>query len=495
MSLQGALSIATSGLTSINVQLALLSHNVANASTPGYAVESSAQHNITAGDAGMGVVSGPATLAVDTQLQSDLLGQNATVAGLQTTQSALSAIDQVGGTPGQGQDLASLLGQLQSQFSTLLNDPADPTQQIQVVATATRLAQGINALSNAYTTQRQAAQNNIVAEVTTLNSTLGTIGSLSDQIISAQARGQSTADLQNQRNAAVTTLSQLVDVNVLTQPSGDLLITTDDGSTLPIHGTANPIATSGANVQPGSFYPGGGIPPITLNGSDITSALAGGQIGANLTLRDTTLPTDQAELDEFSQNLASRFDAQGLPLFTDPNGAVPAGGGMPVQTGYVGFASNIQVNAAVQADPSTARDGIPSANASGTAGFNTIIRNILDYGLGADASAGAPQPASNTTGLGPTGTLNAPYVAPATLSGIAQAMVGAQSQDSANATSQLASEQTVQTTLQTKLTSETGVSIDSEMSDMIQLQNAYGANAKVIAAVQSMWAQLIGELP
>src|ERR1700722_5695115 len=127
MSLQGALSIATSGLTSINVQLALLSHNVANASTPGYAVESSAQHNITAGDAGMGVVSGPAPLAVDTQLQSDLLGQNATVAGLQTTQSALSAIDQVSGTPGQGQDLASLLGQLQSQFSTLLNDPADPT--------------------------------------------------------------------------------------------------------------------------------------------------------------------------------------------------------------------------------------------------------------------------------------------------------------------------------------------------------------------------------
>ena len=30
------------------------------------------------------------------------------------------------------------------------------------------------------------------------------------------------------------------------------------------------------------------------------------------------------------------------------------------------------------------------------------------------------------------------------------------------------------------------------MSLMIQLQNAYGANAKVIAAVQSMWTQLIG---
>ena len=59
--------------------------------------------------------------------------------------------------------------------------------------------------------------------------------------------------------------------------------------------------------------------------------LTGGQLGANITLRDTTLPTYQAELDEFSQNLASRFSAQGLTLFSDPTGNVPAGGGMPVQ--------------------------------------------------------------------------------------------------------------------------------------------------------------------
>jgi flagellar hook-associated protein FlgK len=33
--------------------------------------------------------------------------------------------------------------------------------------------------------------------------------------------------------------------------------------------------------------------------------------------------------------------------------------------------------------------------------------------------------------------------------------------------------------------------MDTEMSTMIQLQNAYGANAKVIAAIQAMWAQLL----
>ena len=86
--------------------------------------------------------------------------------------------------------------------------------------------------------QRQTAQDNIVAEVSTLNSTLGTIGGLSDKIVELKAEGQSTADLENQRDAAVATLSQLVNVKVLEQPNGDVLITTTAGLTLPTHGAA-----------------------------------------------------------------------------------------------------------------------------------------------------------------------------------------------------------------------------------------------------------------
>ena len=130
--------------------------------------------------------SGPAIRNLDTMLQAELFSQNATVAGLQTRQTALQAIDAVQGTPGQGSDIASLLGKLQDQFSTLLNDPSNAPQQSQVVSTATTLAQGINTLSDAYTTQRQTAQDNIVGEVATLNTTLGTIGGLSNKIIDAE---------------------------------------------------------------------------------------------------------------------------------------------------------------------------------------------------------------------------------------------------------------------------------------------------------------------
>jgi flagellar hook-associated protein 1 len=237
-------------------------------------------------------------------------------------------------------------------------------------------------------------------------------------------------------------------------------------------------------MQPGVYYPGGGVPAITLGGTDVTGALHGGQLGADITLRDSTLPTDQAELDEFAQNLASGFAAQGLPLFTDGSGTVPAGGGKPVQAGYVGFAAEIQVNPAVQANPAAVRDGIPSQNSSGLAGFNTVITQVLNGTFG-------PLSGTHTAGLGPTGTLNAPYVAPTTLGGLATALVGAQSAANADTASQLTTEQAVQTTLQGKLSSETGVNLDSEMSNMIALQNAYGANARVMNVVQSMFTELL----
>jgi flagellar hook-associated protein 1 len=489
MSLDGALSIASGSLANINSQLALVSQNVANASTPGYTAEIATQQSVTADGEGLGVRTGLTIRNVDATLQSELLSQNATVAGLQTQQAALQAIDAAQGTPGQGSDIASLLGNLQDQFSTLLNDPSSATQQSQVVSAASSLAQGINALSDTYIAQRQSAQDGLVSEVATLNSTLGTIGSLSNQIVALQASGRSTADLENQRDAAVANLSQQVDVKVLEQPNGDLLVATTAGLVLPIHGSSNQFSLADANVQPGSTYPAT-IGGIMLGGTDVTRQLQGGQIGANITLRDKTMPTDQAELDEFAQNLASRFDTEGLRLFSDPSGKVPATSASPVQSNYVGFAGTIQVNAAVQTNPSLVRDGTAAAP-TGLAGSTGVIQNVLNYTFGADQSAGTPWPASNTSGLGMSGALSAPYTSPSTIGNLASTVLASQAQESASVSSQVNTEQAVQTTLSNKLSTESGVNMDTEMSEMIQLQNAYGANARVLTAVQAMFTQLL----
>jgi flagellar hook-associated protein 1 FlgK len=491
MTLVAALSIANGSLANINRQLAVVSQNIANANTPGYAAEASTQQSLTADGMGLGVHTGATTRNIDTALQGQVLLQNASVAGLQTQQSALAAIDAVQGTPGDGTDLASLLGNLQNQFSTLLNSPDSQPQQSQVVSTAATLANGINALSGAYGTQRQSAQDDLVSAVGTLNTTLATIGQLSNQIIALKVGGQSTADLENQRDAAVQTLSQLVQVKTLAQPNGDMLVITTGGLSLPTRGTGA-LQASPATLQAGAYYPGGGAPGVTLNGTDITRQLTGGQIGADLTLRDSTLPTFQGELDEFAQNLASRFDAQGLTLFTDPTGAVPAASVTPpVQGPYVGFAGTIQVNAAVTTTPSLVRDGTAAAP-TGQAGYTGTIQTVLSYAFGAEQSAGVAQPAFNTTGLGPSGTLAATYAAPPTLGGLASTLVAAQSQASANVTDRLGTQQSLQAALASKLSDGSAVNMDGEMSTMIQLQNSYGISARILSTVQSMWTQLLG---
>jgi len=446
----------------------------------------------------MGIVSGPTTLQINHELQTESFNQNSVVAGLQTRQTALQALDAVQGTPGQNNDLASLLGNLQSQFSTLLNQPNDPTQQNQVVQSAATLAQGINAISNAYTTQRQTTQTDLVSAVATLNTTLSTIGSLSDKIVALQVEGQSTADLQNQRNAAVASLSQLLNVKTFAQTNGDLVVTTASGTSLPTHGAANQIVAPDANIQAGESHASGTVPGVTLHGTDITGQLQGGQIGADLTLRDQTLPTYQAELDEFAEGLATRFQSQGLTLFTDPTGAVPnPGATAPVQGSYIGFAAAIQVNPQVQTTPSLVRDGTNATSGftpnppGGLSGFTTLISNVLNYALGTNQQPGVTQPPFNTTGLGPDGRLNAPFAAPPTLAAMASALVASQAQDSAQTTAQLGTEQVVQTTLNSKLTAGSGVNMDTEMSSMIALQNAYGANARVISTVQALFTQLL----
>ncbi len=506
MSLNAALSIAGSGLSNIEQQIALLSQNVANASTPSYAVETLSQESLSAAGAPMGVKTGVATANIDAALQASVFTQNSAASALQTETNALSGIDAVMGTPGSGTDLGSLLTNLEDAFSTLSADPSSPTQQQAVVQSAGTLASSINALSDTYTTARQNAENSIVSAVGTINSTLSAIGTISGQIVAAQQQEQSTANLKNDLTQQEQTLSGLLSVNFVAQSNGNVLVFTTSGLELPTTGSG-PLAVTADTIGPGATYPGS-ISPITLGGVDVTDQLSGGSLGANISLRDQTLPDYQAGLDEFSENLATRFAAQGLTLFTNGSGTVASGGGTPVQSGYVGFASEIQVNPAVTADPSLVQDGTNAIAGSptgasaftpnpvgGPAGFTTLITRVLDYTFGSDLQDGVAQPAVNMTGLGTLGSLSLPFATPDTLTDFATALVGQEADDSSNANTDLSTTQATQSALTDQLSSTSGVSIDQQMAQMVALQNSYGANARIIAAVQSMWQDLLAAVP
>jgi flagellar hook-associated protein 1 FlgK len=502
MSLDTALGIATGGLAAINQGFSVISQNVANADTTGYATEQTTQTAEVAGGQGLGVALGPTQLVQDAPLQAQLNGQNAAAAGAQATNAALAALQPVLGSVGAGDDLGSLLGAVQTSFSALLNDPGSQTQQSAVVTAAQQLTGGINRLSAAYGQARQAAQDAVVSGVASLNTALQAIGALSDQIVTLQAQGQSTAALQNQRNAQEAAVTALVPAQFVTLPDGDMQVFTGAGAQLPTRGSTA-LSVAAAQTGPTLYYPGGGLPGIMLGGTDITAQMGGGSIGAALTLRDATLPTYQGELDEFSQNLAARFQAQGLTLFSDPQGNVPVSAGPPAQSGYLGFASTITVNPAVVAAPSLVRDGTQAVagsatgasaftpNPNGEAGFSTMIERVLDYALGDQVQSGVAQPPGATSGLGAAGTLAAPFGAQGSLGDYANALTGAQAAESQAAGTAASDAADTQTALSASLNTAVGVDMDSQLSLMVQLQNAYGANAKIISSIQQMYTALL----
>ncbi len=443
MSIGTGLSIANSGLAAIEAQLGIVSQNVANANTAGYSAETATLTATTAQGSGTGVISGPATQVVNASLQGQVNAAVAQGSFQSTTAGALSSIDQVMGTPGQGNDLTSLLGTLQSGFATLLTDPANTVQQSAVVSSAQTLTNRINAISGAIGSAAQSAATGVASGIASLNKSLTQVGTLNDQIIGLAQQGKSTADLQNQRDALVQTIASLTGAKSIAQPSGAITLYTPSGLELP---------TAGG----GSFTASGNPPVIGLGGQTVTASFTAGSIGAGMQLASTTLPQLQSGLDGFSQSMASGFAATGLTLFSDPSGAVPAA------SAASGFANQITVNPAVVASPALVRDGTSGTlNPSGAAGFTGLISAIV---------TGAA--------TGPSGTL----ATAATNFTAGQAALSSNAQTASTAAASLTS------ALTTQASSSSGVSIDQQMGMLVTLQNAYAANAKVVTIAQQMWA-------
>ena len=450
MSLDGVIGIAGSGLDSVARRLAVVSQNVANANTPGYVRQMVPVAAASAGGIGMGVRTGAATRDLDTVLQADVFAAGASAAAQQARADALAAIDAASGTPGSGADLPGLLGALRDGLSALSGDPGNQARQSGAVQQAGALARGVNALAGTVADARQRAADGAVTDVGNANAALRSVGGLSRQIIEATSRGDSTADLQDQRDRALQTLSDLTGARFLRQPEGGVLVVAG-GLVLPTDadGAAGPFSLASAAAAPGAA-----APPLLLSGQDVTGRLPGGRLGAQLALRDETLPGLQAGLDGFAQSLAARFSNQGLALFTDPAGAVPA-------TVQPGFAQTIRVSDAVAATPAVLRDGAGPAGAAGASG---LLERVLDRVLGSGANSLHAQARAIST----------------THAGLA-----------AEAAARLDTDKAVQATLSAKLQSASGVSVDAELAELVTLQNAYAANARVLSATQAIWSGLL----
>jgi flagellar hook-associated protein 1 FlgK len=164
-----------------------------------------------------------------------------------------------------------------------------------------------------------------------------------------------------------------------------------------------------------------------------------------------------------------------LPLFLD--GTTPITGALTAAGSQTtGLAGRITVNSAVAAAPSSLVAYATSTDVGDSTRPNFILNQLNDASL----------TYSPATGIGST---QAPFSG--TLGDYMSTIASQQSQ-AANAASNLQQGQdTVLSALQQRLNSQSGVSIDTEMSNLIALQNAYGANARVMTTIEQMMNTLL----
>jgi flagellar hook-associated protein 1 len=140
-----------------------------------------------------------------------------------------------------------------------------------------------------------------------------------------------------------------------------------------------------------------------------------------------------------------------------------------------GYAGRITVNPALVTNPA---NFTVYSNSPATAAGDTTRSDFLYSQLTTASFNYSPQ-----TGLGSTAS---PFTG--TITGFMQQFLSQQANTASTATSLQQGQDVVVSTLQQKFNS---VSIDTEMSNLIALQNSYAANAHVMSVVQSMMNTLI----
>jgi flagellar hook-associated protein 1 FlgK len=609
------------GLRANQAALGIVSSNVANAQTPGYVTQNVNQIEL-AGGAGNGAsvrVNG-VNRQLDQYIQAQLRTETSGGAYADQIANILSQLQNVYGTPGEAGTLETAFSNFTAAAQALSASSGSNAAQSSVLSAAQSLAQQLNATTQGIQTLRSNIEQDIGVSVGQANVAMNQIAQLNSRLQSINATDPAAATLMDQRDNAINQLAQLMDIRVVTDGTNQATVFTNSGIQLVGGGQASQLdfnsqGTLNATSQWNSNPALSGVGTITVklpNGGNFdmiaNNAISSGQLAADLKLRDKTLVTAQAQVDQLAAALASSLsditkpgtgvtgppagfdldlsavqpgnsinltytdtatntqhqvtilrvdDPAALPLsntatanpndqviglnftggmasivaqlnsalggahlqFSNPSGStlrvvddntsaaavntasttttasslVSGTAQLPLftdagalYTGKItasgsqmtGLAGRIMVNSALLADPSK----LTVYNSSPLTPSGDTTRSDFIYSqLTSGSFTYSPQ-----TGLGSAAT---PFKG--TIPGFIQQFLSQQSNASATATQLQQGQDVVVSTLQQKFNSTSGVSIDTEMANLIALQNSYAANAHVMSVVQSMMTTLL----
>lgn len=473
MSITSALNNAGSGLTANARMAEVVSSNLANALTEGYAKRSV---DLSARQVAGGVQIDGITRLVDRGLIGDRRLADAAVGGGQRGLETLQSLSRVFGDVGDPAGLGGRLAAFENALLSAANDPASDNRLQAVLGRLGDVTQVLKTQSDAVQTQRVRADEAIAGDVADLNAALLQVEQSNKDIGRLRGSGLDPSAAMDARQKAIDMISGIVPLREMDRGNGQIALITMSGQIL-LDGKAAQFAFQPTpTITADMTFASGALSGVTLNGQplDVTNGfgrLGGGSLAASFEMRDQTLTTMQSGLDDIAADLITRFaDPAVDPTVTAAGPGLLTDRGAPLAPPILeGLAGRLQINASV--DPaqggalSRLRDGV-AATTTGPLGRNTQLNAWIDA-------------LRSTTG--PSG---------ASTSGLAARFEESVSRIRLETEAKTSFATARWETLRSAELS-TGVDTDQELQQLLRIEQAYAANAKVIQTVDFMIQRLM----
>ncbi len=483
MSISQSLSNALSGLHVAGRMAETVSANISNAMTEGYGRRDIEVTQRTIVGHGAGAAVAGVTRRIDPVVLANRRIADAELGQVSVRTEFLEEVERAIGMPDEATSLSGRMGQFEAALIQAASRPDQEARQYAVVEAAKSVATHLGQVSDTIQAQRMQADREIAGAVEFLNDSLNKIAQLTAQILRIDGSVRDASALIDHRQRLVDGIAEWVPIREYPKEHGTIGLITAGGASL-LDGTTAVFGFDQAGmIVPEMSIGAGSLSGLTINGQPVSTslesgAIAGGRLAGLFDVRDGQAVAAQTRLDAVARDLVERFQdpavdptlAVGDPgLFTDTGAAFDV-------VNEVGLSTRLTINAAV--DPAAGgalwrvRDGI-GATAPGDAGDATLLNALTD------ALTASRLPAS--------GDFSAPHSA----TGLTSDLLSGISVQRHSLDLDRAYARSHQETLK-DMELKNGVDTDEEMQRLLQVEQAFAANARVISTIDEMIQQLIG---
>jgi len=314
VSLNGIAASALSALQTSQAALNVVSNNVSNINTPGYARQVVNETTAISNGQLAGVDIASIQRVADQFLDQESLSAGGAASQYDTMENLFTQLNGLLGAPGDNQSLATQLTNVASAFAVASQSPTSGASQTGVADALSGLASTISNVSSTITQMQGQIDQQAVSSVSSTNTLIQQIYNLNTQISATTASGGNASGLQDQQQQALTSLSQAMGIKTITNANGTVTVSTTDGMNL-VSSTYATLSYSGGATN-GSY---GNIMVQDINPqtsqligqpSALDPHLSSGSLKGLIDMRDQVLGGLNQSLGNLAQQTANAFNAQ-----------------------------------------------------------------------------------------------------------------------------------------------------------------------------------------